>query len=47
MKLLGIEPPSEKLKSLSSVKNCPITKLTMARATPDPMAAMMAMASKR
>lgn len=46
MKFSGIESASEKLKSLSSVKNCPMTKLTMARATPDAIAAMRAMHSR-
>lgn len=43
MKSSGIELASEKLKSLNSVRNCPITRLTMARETPDATAAMKAM----
>jgi hypothetical protein len=46
MKLSGTESASEKLKSLRSVKNWPMTRLTMARATPDTIAAMTAMDSR-
>ena len=46
MKPAGIEFTPEKLKSLSSVKNCPITRLTMANATPDATAAMKARHSR-
>lgn len=46
IKFSGIESASEKLKSLSSVKKCPMTRLTMARATPDAMAAMRAIISR-
>lgn len=47
MKFLGTELESEKLKSLSRVKNCPITRLTMASATPDAIAATKAIDSRR
>jgi hypothetical protein len=46
MKLSGMESASEKLKSLRSVKKFPMTRLTIARATPEAIAATTAMTSR-
>lgn len=46
MRFSGIERASEKLKSLSRVKKFPMTRLTMATATPEVIAAMKAIPSR-